>query len=91
MSQALAEDRVMSTLPRPARVGATTDTQSGRLTLFTDNFQLVVPPQIRNLDEFRAWATADDFPERIRVTYLEGEVYLDMSNEEINTAGARAR
>jgi hypothetical protein len=59
--------------------------QPGRLTLTTDGFQLVVPPEVRTLEGFRVWATADDFPERVRVTFLDGEVHLDMSNEEINT------
>jgi Uma2 family endonuclease len=55
------------------------------LTLVTDGFHLVIPPDVRNFKTFRTWATADDFPERVRVTYLDGEVFLDMSNEEINT------
>src|SRR5258708_1366629 len=75
----------MSAVSRRARSQSTREAQAGRLTLFTDNFQFVVPPDVRNLEGFRAWATADDFPERVRVTYLDGEVYLDTSNEEINT------
>ena len=75
----------MSTVSRPVRSRSTPGVQPGRLTLVTDRFQLVVPPEVRTLEGFRAWATADDFPERVRVTFLDGEVHLDMSNEEINT------
>jgi Uma2 family endonuclease len=75
----------MSTVPSPVRSRATPGAQAGRLTLITDRFQLVVPPDVSTLEGFRAWATDDDFPERVRVTFLDGEVILDMSNEEINT------
>src|SRR4051794_22788747 len=75
----------MSTVPRPALPRPTPEVRAGQLTLITDTFQLVVPPDVATLEGFRAWATADDFPERVRVTFLDGEVYLDMSNEEINT------
>src|SRR5438270_6041475 len=43
---------------------------------------LIVPASAFTLAGFRAWATADDFPERVRVTFIDGEVFLDMSNEE---------
>jgi Uma2 family endonuclease len=75
----------MSTVPRSARIRQTPLAEVGKLTLITDRFELVVPPNIRTLEGFRTWAAADDFPERVRVTYLSGEVYIDMSNEEINT------
>jgi Uma2 family endonuclease len=75
----------MSTVPQRVSSRTAPAAQAGRLTLVTDRFQLVVPPEVRTLEGFRAWASADDFPERVRVTYLDGEVYLDMSNEEINT------
>src|SRR5262245_11522709 len=75
----------MSTVPRSIRSRPATAAKVGRLTLITDEFQLAVPPDVHTLEGFRAWATADDFPERVRVTYLEGEVILDLANEEINT------
>jgi Uma2 family endonuclease len=46
---------------------------------------LQVPPSAHTLSGFRDWVKADDFPERVRVTFIEGEIYLDMSNEEIET------
>jgi Uma2 family endonuclease len=33
------------------------------------------------MEGFREWATADDFPEHVRVTFLQGEIIIDMSNE----------
>jgi Uma2 family endonuclease len=34
---------------------------------------------------FREWATSDYFPEHLRVAFLNEEIYLDMSNEELET------
>jgi Uma2 family endonuclease len=75
----------MSTVPRPVRARLAPAARTGELTLITDRFEFVVPPDVHTLEGFRAWATADDFPERVRVTFVDGEVILDMSNEEINT------
>lgn len=74
----------MSTVPRPSRVAQPPAIQARPLTLVTDDWTLVVPPEAMTMEGFREWATADDFPERMRVSYLNGEIILDMSNEEIN-------
>jgi Uma2 family endonuclease len=58
---------------------------SARLSIITDRLRLEVPPTAFTLPGFRAWATADDFPERVRVTFIDGEITLDMSNEELHT------
>lgn len=55
------------------------------LTLITDDRTLTVPPEARTMAGFRDWAIGNDFPEDVRVTFLEGEIILDISNEEINT------
>jgi Uma2 family endonuclease len=34
---------------------------------------------------FRAWATSDDIPEHVRVTYVDKVIYYDMSNEDPET------
>jgi Uma2 family endonuclease len=34
---------------------------------------------------FRAWVTSGEFPEHIRAAFLDQEIYLDMSNEELET------
>jgi Uma2 family endonuclease len=38
-----------------------------------------------DLESFRRWADADDFPEDGRIWYLQGEVWIDMSKEQIFT------
>jgi len=34
---------------------------------------------------FRAWATSDDFPEKLRASFINQEIVIDMSPEELET------
>lgn len=49
---------------------------------------LHVPASAHSHEGFRAWALGKDFPEKLRVLFWRGEVYLDMSKEEIRTHAA---
>jgi hypothetical protein len=49
---------------------------------------LRIPPEAHTLAGFRHWVFAADFPEKLKATYLDGEVSLDMSKEEILTHAA---
>jgi Uma2 family endonuclease len=42
---------------------------------------------LRGLDDFRTWAQSDAFPEKGRVDWVEGNLWIDMSPEEFNTHG----
>lgn len=44
-----------------------------------------IPDWIEDLASFRRWTTADEFPEQGRICYLNGEVWVDMSKEQIFT------
>jgi Uma2 family endonuclease len=68
---------------RPQRTAPTQ--QPGPVSIITDRLSLEVPASAFTLAGFRAWATADDFPERVRLTFVNGEITLDMSNEELHT------
>jgi Uma2 family endonuclease len=46
---------------------------------------LRIPPSATKLDGFRRWVKSRDFPDKVRVTFLNGEICLDMSKEEIQT------
>lgn len=39
----------------------------------------------RSLDGFRDWAHSDDFPQRGKVSFIQGEILIDMSPEELET------
>jgi hypothetical protein len=47
-----------------------------------------VPEWVQDLDAFRRWVEAEDFPEAGQVWYYRGEVWVDMSREQLFTHGA---
>src|SRR5258708_18522346 len=51
----------------------------------SDGLYLHIPRNAFTLDGFRAWVLSDEFPEKLRVTYVDQEIYLDMSKEELQT------
>lgn len=48
--------------------------------------QIEIPP-IRDLDEFRRWATSDEFPPSGRIDFVAGRIEVDMSPEELHSHG----
>jgi Uma2 family endonuclease len=75
----------MATVPRVRRRRLPPVPPDGSISAITDRHNVSIPAEVFTLAGFRVWATAQDFPEHVRVTFLAGEVYLDMSNEEIET------
>lgn len=49
------------------------------------NCVVSIPTWVVDLESFRRWADADDFPEDGRAWYLKGEVWIDMSKQQIFT------
>ena len=43
---------------------------------------VVIPPGIETLADFRAWALSDNFPQRGRIDYIQGCIEVDMSPED---------
>jgi hypothetical protein len=52
-------------------------------TFVIDSDQVSVPEWVTDLASFRRWARSDDFPEKGRICFLNGEVWVDMSGEQI--------
>src|SRR5262249_29979059 len=75
----------MSTVPKPVRHIERPAIPAQPLTVVTNDWTLIIPPEAHTMEGFRKWATADDCPEDVRVTFLQGEIILDMSNEETQT------
>jgi Uma2 family endonuclease len=46
---------------------------------------VTVPETARTLAGFRQWASSDDFPESGKISYLAGELFIDMSPETFDT------
>jgi Uma2 family endonuclease len=56
------------------------------ITVINESNRVVsIPSWVVDLESFRRWADADDFPEEGRIWYLQGEVWIDMSKEQIFT------
>jgi hypothetical protein len=49
---------------------------------------LRIPRKAHTLAGFRDWVHSDEFPEKLKVMFLEGEVFLDMSEEDIRSHAA---
>jgi Uma2 family endonuclease len=49
---------------------------------------LRIPADAHTLAGFRAWVKSDEVPEKLPVTFLRGEVYLDLTPEELQTHNA---
>lgn len=46
-----------------------------------------IPRTVRDLESFREWVRSDDFPEKLRVAYLAGEIWIETMSEQIYTHG----
>ena len=47
-----------------------------------------IPTKAMTLAGFRAWVISDQFPDKVRATFVDEEIYLDMSMEEMTTHAA---
>ena len=57
--------------------------ESPMSTVCLDSEILTIPAWIRDLESFRRWASSEEAPEKCPVFYLAGEVWIDMSKEQI--------
>jgi hypothetical protein len=46
---------------------------------------LHIPRDAFTLAGFRKWVLSEEFPEKLRVAFVSGEIYLDMSKEELES------
>jgi len=50
-----------------------------------DDLAFVIPRSVRSLQGFRDWYASDDFPEEGHISYLAGEIFIDMGHERISS------
>jgi hypothetical protein len=55
------------------------------VTYVDESDQVSVPGWVVDLPSFRRWADSDDFPEKGRICYLKGEVWVDVSKQQLFT------
>jgi Uma2 family endonuclease len=53
-------------------------------TIMFDTTRVRIPSRALDLETFRRWAHSDEFPEKEHVSYLAGEVWVDMSKEQFS-------
>lgn len=58
---------------------------SGSIEFITTGQVIRIPEAAWNLAGFRRWATSENFPDRGRVSFIGGEILIDMSPEELST------
>jgi Uma2 family endonuclease len=54
-------------------------------TLVVEKDSVSVPAWVHDLDSFRRWVRSKEFPDSGRICYLDGEVWVDMSKEQVFT------
>lgn len=54
-------------------------------TIVLEDQVVHIPAHVTDLDSFRRWADSDEFPETGRICYLKGDVWVDMSKEQLFT------
>src|SRR5438105_1116462 len=52
-------------------------------TFVVEGRSVHIPAHVHDLASFRRWANSDDFPKVGRICYLHGEVWVDMSMEQL--------
>lgn len=55
------------------------------VTIIDEGDRVSIPSWVKDIDSFRRWTDADDFPNEHRIWWLQGEVCIDMSKEQIFT------
>ncbi len=53
------------------------------VNIITETEEVAVPSWVTDLESFRRWLDAREVPEKTRIWYLNGEVWLDMSKEQV--------
>lgn len=65
-----------------------TERQRSKLIIHAESLlvdSVEVPASAFNYDGFRAWALSNEFPEHGRITFLSGDVQVDLTLEELET------
>jgi Uma2 family endonuclease len=54
-----------------------------RIIVDQDNANFTIPVAATTLQGFREWSWSDDFPQQGRISFIDGEIVVDMSKERI--------
>ncbi len=51
------------------------------------NERVTIPASVVDHDSFREWARSDDFPEKLRASWIDGTLWVDLDMEQLYTHG----
>ena len=73
------------TVAKPPSVPVTPPAPNDRVScsFHGDSETVRVPMWVNDLESFRRWAVSDEAPEKVPVFFLDGEVWIDMSKQQI--------
>lgn len=54
-------------------------------TVVADRTKVTIPGWVTDIDSFRRWFDSEELPEKYRAWFLDGEVWVDMSKEQLFT------
>jgi hypothetical protein len=54
-------------------------------TIVVDADCVRIPSSVTDLESFLSWVHSDEFPEKVPVSFLNGEVWVDTSREQFST------
>ena len=54
-------------------------------TVVADRAKITIPVWVTDIDAFRRWFDSEELPEKFRAWFLDGEVWVDMSKEQVFT------
>jgi Uma2 family endonuclease len=74
----------MSAIPKPRRPAVPPPAEP-RSVNGRDGLVLRIPAAAFTINGFREWVKSDELPEWLRVTFVSGEIILDMSKEELES------
>jgi Uma2 family endonuclease len=57
------------------------------ITFIDDSHRIRVPSEAETLAGFRRWLESDDLPDEARICYLKGDVWIDLSKEQLFSHG----
>lgn len=55
------------------------------MTVVHDDQKITVPAWVTDIEAFRRWVHSDEVPEKLPVWWLQGEVWLDVSKQQVFT------
>ena len=77
----------MPTVTQVARIvrGKVRKAKRPRIAVCNDDCEITLPEWVRDINSFRRWIDSDEVPERHKIWWLRGEVWIDMSKEQLYT------